>query len=634
MKKLHYGCYGLLFILSIIYLVLSVLLRSVLWTQFSTKERFFEILPIIGVGFFNDLIQLPYLLLPPALFLFVLPQKYLRTRYLMALVAFTCLYGMLFMNVAEYYFFEEFNARFNLVAVDYLRYPHEIFINIWQSYPVSYFLVAIFMITIALFYPIWLLIKPQINFPFPLKKRFTIFIFHALLVFLISLLFSTHTFDFSKNRITNEITANGVSSFFQALHTDHLDYSVYYRTEKEETTFQLLTTELAKGGGQFTHLAEKSLSRRFGAENNQKGLGKLNIVVIVEESFGAEFIGAYGDTRRLTPEFDQLAQQGMLFTRAWATGTRTVRGLEAITLSFPPIPSESVIKRPGNENMANWGNVMQKHGYQSSFLYGGYGYFDNMNYFYEHNGFVVQDRSDIKSPKFANIWGVSDEDLLRHATHYYDQLQAQQIPFLSIVMTTSNHKPFTFPAGIQGIPPKGGGREAGVRYADYALGKFFSEAQHHDWFQQTLFVVVADHGARVYGKSEIPLYSYKIPLLFFSPEHIAPTLVDRAISQIDIAPTVLGLLGVTYEAPFFGQNVFQLPPDQPSILPFNHNYVVALMQDDKLALLDLNQAAFGEHYDPKSNSFTMLQSDHDSQIHLAVAYYQIAFEQFKNHLYR
>jgi phosphoglycerol transferase MdoB-like AlkP superfamily enzyme len=395
-----------------------------------------------------------------------------------------------------------------------------------------------------------------------------------------------------------------------------------------------LTTELAKGGGQFINPTEKSLTRRF--DKNPQGLGKLNVVIIVEESFGAEFIGAYGDTRRLTPEFDQLAQQGMLFTQTWATGTRTVRGLEAITLSFPPIPSESVIKRPENENMANWGKIMQEYGYQSSFLYGGYGYFDNMNYFYAHNGFVVHDRNDINSPKFTNIWGVSDEDLFRHAILYYDQLQTQQIPFFSIVMTTSNHKPFTFPTGIPNVPPKGGGREAGIRYADYALGKFFSEVKHHDWFQNTLFVVVADHGARVYGKSEIPLYSYRIPLLFLSLKHITPTRVDRAISQIDIAPTVLGLLGLAYEAPFFGQNVLQLPSDQPSVLPFNHNYVVALMQDNELALLDLNQVAFREQYDPKDNSFTMLQTDRgqDSRINLAIAYYQIAFEQFKHHLYR
>lgn len=623
---------SILWIFSIFYLILSVLLRGILWEQFNTEEHFSTLIMVIGIGFINDLIQLLYLLLPFSLLSLILPQKYLQKNqihYLLAVLVFSGLYGMLFISVAEYYFFEEFNARFNLVAVDYLRYPHEIFVNIWQSYPVSYLLTVVFIVTSVLFYPIWLLIKKQIDHFLPLKQRIFVLALHGALVFLASGLFSTHYFDFSDNRITNEITVNGLSSFFKALRTEHIDYPTYYRTENKEMAFRLLTKELAKGGGQFTQIAEKSLTRRF--TGNPQGLGKLNVVVIVEESFGAEFIGAYGDNRHLTPAFDQLAQQGMLFTQAWATGTRTVRGLEAITLSFPPIPSEAVIKRQGNENMTSWGKIMREQGYQSSFLYGGYGYFDNMTYFYEHNGFIVRDRQDIKSPQFTNIWGVSDADLLRYATDYYDQLAVQQVPFFSIIMTTSNHKPFTFPTGIPGVASEGGGREAGIRYADYALGQFLREARHHAWFQQTLFVIVADHGARVYGKAEIPLHSYKIPLLLFSPNHVIPVRIDREISQIDIAPTVLGLLGLAYEAPFFGQNVLQLAPHQPSTLFFNHNYTVALKQNDKLVLLDLHQVASEVNYDSQRDRFTVLQPD--SQVDLAIAYYQIAFELFKKHLY-
>ena len=92
----------------------------------------------------------------------------------------------------------------------------------------------------------------------------------------------------------------------------------------------------------------------------------------------------------------------------YASGTRTVRGLEAIATSLPPIPSVSVLRRPGNEGIANWGTVMREQGYRTSFLYGGYGYFDNMNYFFAHNGFEVRDREQIPKPvRFENIWGVA-----------------------------------------------------------------------------------------------------------------------------------------------------------------------------------------------------------------------------------
>ena len=617
-------------IVAIIYILSSTLLRYILWWQFGTESQFFFQLPLImAVGLINDLIELIYLLLPFSLLLLVLPHSWLqkkRGRILLILALCLSIYNLLFLNVAEFYFFDEFNARFNLIAVDYLIYPHEVLINIWESYPVALWLTLNLAVTLILGYPLWSLTK--FNKILLFKQRVALFSVHILLTILVSVFVSTNSLNVTHDRVMNEISSNGMSSFFKALTTNQLNYLTYYSTRDPDTSFQRLTTELAKGGGQFTHLADQRLDRRF-AENPQ-GLGKLNVVIIVEESFGAEFIGSYGDSRQLTPEFDQLAQQGMFFKHAWATGTRTVRGLEAITLSFPPIPTESVIKRPGNENMANWGTVMQTAGYHTSFIYGGYGYFDNMNYFYRHNGFAVRDRTNIPSPKFANIWGVSDEDLFHHATHYYDNLQ---LPFFSIIMTTSNHKPFTFPEGIEGIPAHGGGREAGIRYADYALGRFFEEAQQHDWFEQTVFVVVADHGARVYGKAEIPLYSYEIPLLIFAPNHLSPSTIEREISQLDIAPTVLGLLGLEYEAPFFGQNIFNLPPTEATPLLFNHNYTVALVKRNKLSALSLQKVEFTEYYDPKNRNFTPALED-QAQIDLAIAYYQIAFEQFLHHQYQ
>jgi phosphoglycerol transferase MdoB-like AlkP superfamily enzyme len=632
---LYHSRYRVLLILAASYLILSILLRMVLWWQFSPEHKPLLHIPLlISIGLLYDLIQLVYLLLPITLLWLILPNRLFQHqfgKFILAVTVFLALYGMLFLSEVEFYFFEEFNARFNLVAVDYLRYPHEVLINIWESYPISTLLAFNAALTLLLLYPLRALIYSHHDQILPFKQRLIVIGSQLFLTILITFLFSAHSFKFSEDRVINEIATNGVSSFFQALRTNQLDYSVYYPTLKSNTSYQLLAEELAKGGGEFTQLAQKNLQRRFTA--NIQGLGKLNVMIIVEESFGAEFVGSYGDQRHLTPYFDELAQQGMLFTHAWATGTRTVRGLEAITLSFPPIPSESIIKRLGNENMANWGQVMQKLGYHTSFLYGGYGYFDNMNYFYQHNGFAVSDRTDMPSPKFANIWGVSDEDLLFHAMHYYDRLHDQRQPFFSIVMTTSNHKPFTFPEGIAGIPSQGGDREAGIRYADYAIGQFFKKAPSHGWFDNTLFIIIADHGARVYGQAEIPLSSYEIPLLIYSPSHITPSKINRAISQMDLAPTVLSLLGLPYEAPFFGQNIFNLPTTQPTVLLFNHNYTVALVKGDELAILNPQQTGSSEHYDANHHKFTPLLPN-QSQIDLAIAYYQIAFEQFIHHLYQ
>lgn len=630
------GRYQILGFIALLYLCLSLILRLSLGISFGTEAKvgLAEFPLVLLLGFINDCFQLIYLLVPFTLFLWLFPSRLLNQKigqFILFTALFFCFFGMLYLTVAEYFFFEEFNARFNLVAVDYLIYPHEVFINIWESYPVLPVLIFTTLFSLALVY--WTQRQTAaelLNSFYTFKIRFFILALHTVLITVVATVISTNTLDFSHNRVTNEMTANGVSSFFQAIRTNELDYKAYYHTDDSKQLLQKIATRLSKDNSQFTHLEEGRLTRQF--IENPQGLGKLNVVVIVEESFGSEFVGRLGDTRHLTPNFDKLSSQGLLFSNTYASGTRTVRGLEAITLSFPPIPSESVVKRPKNENMASWGSVMREKGYHTSFLYGGFGYFDNMNAFYAGNGFEISDRQSIANPKFTNIWGVSDEDLFNHAVDYFNQRTKEAKPFFSIIMSTSNHKPYTFPEGIPNVPSHGGGRDAGVRYADYAIGKFFENAQKQTWYNNTVFVIVADHGARVYGKAEIPLYSYQIPLLVLAPSHLNPQEITRPTSQIDIAPTVLGLLGFSYEAPFFGRNVLALPADEPSILLFNHNHKVALAQNDKLAILGLQQSVNYEAYDAKTRNFASLPPDTEA-ITLATAYFQLGFELFQQQRY-
>jgi phosphoglycerol transferase MdoB-like AlkP superfamily enzyme len=356
----------------------------------------------------------------------------------------------------------------------------------------------------------------------------------------------------------------------------------------------------------------------------------MNVVIITSESFGAEFSKLYGSDRDLTPEFDAYAQKGIWFRHVYASGTRTVRGLEAVTSSFPPTPTESIVRRPNNENVATWGKVMRENGYNTSFLYGGYGYFDNMNYFYSHNGYDVRDRNDIPKPvRFANIWGVADEDLYDMALKYYDDLAKTGKPFFSHIMNTSNHKPFTFREGVPGVKPMGGGRPSGVLYADFAQGYFLKEAEKHSWFDNTIFIIIADHGARVYGKQEIPLKTYEIPMLIYSPKHIQPREIDTLMTQVDVAPTIMGLLGLPYTAPFFGADVLNTPTEH-RIAFLSHNHDVALYRDGELAILGLQKTVTDVFYDPETNTYKDAPLDPAFNA-LAIAYYQTAFEMFHEH---
>jgi phosphoglycerol transferase MdoB-like AlkP superfamily enzyme len=235
--------------------------------------------------------------------------------------------------------------------------------------------------------------------------------------------------------------------------------------------------------------------------------------------------------------------------------------------------------------------------------------------------------------RFENIWGVSDEDLFDHSLDYLDSLHAAGQPFFSIIMTTSNHKPFTFRSGLDsiGIPAEGGGRAAGVRYADFALGQFLEMAAARAWFDDTIFVVAADHGARVYGAEQIPLKTYEIPLMMYAPKYIRPRRVDALMTQIDIAPTVLGLLGLPYEAPFFGQDALNTPT-RSRVALFNHNHDVAIYRDGRIVVFGLRKSVDTYRYDPATDTYSASPPDPALE-RLGIAYFQTAYELFDQHRY-
>jgi phosphoglycerol transferase MdoB-like AlkP superfamily enzyme len=620
-----------------VYLVLGLVGRIFLWVKFGLEADVGAArLPyILTAGFINDLVESLYLFAPFALYILLVPDRWFRStanRVLLFGATAATIAGLIYLTAAEYFFFEEFDARFNIVAYDYLAYPTEVFIDIWDAYPVMKVLgVAVSLAALAV-YLLRHSIKPGFDHVVRFRERLVAFVPYAIVLALAVAFYLTNALSLSSNRVENELVQNGHSSFFRAARTSDIDYEAYYASADPAENLRLLQAELAADGAPFTQLALGKVNRLHAARPD--GLGKLNVVVVSSESFGAEFSKLHGAERDWTPNFDSYAKQGLWFANTYAPGTRTVRGLEAITSSFPPIPTVSILRRPGNQGIGSWGKVMNDLGYQSSFLYGGYGYFDDMNRFFSGNGFQVLDRTDIANVRFENVWGVADEDLFDRAIQHYGEQYRAGKPFFSIIMTTSNHKPFTFRPGLEqeGIKPEGGGRQSGVRYADYALGYFLREAAKQPWFDNTLFVVVADHGARVYGKAEIPLETYEIPLMIYSPKHVAPRQVDTLMTQIDIAPTVLGLLGMQYEAPFFGIDALRERPDHTRIALFSHNHDVAILRDNQLVVLGLGKTYQTLTYDPVAKIFRP-RADDPALRALGVAYFQTAADLFKTNRY-
>ena len=261
--------------------------------------------------------------------------------------------------------------------------------------------------------------------------------------------------------------------------------------------------------------------------------------------------------------------------------------MEALSLALPPTPGQSIVRRPHNEELFSLGSVFEDDGYSAFFAYGGYALFDNLGPYFDANDYRVVDRSDIPSSRieFENIWGVADEHLYDEVIDQIDRAKQQspQKPLFIHVMTTSNHRPYTYPPGRIDIP-SGSGRDGAVKYSDYAIGRFIEAARKKPWFDDTVFVLTADHGANARGTMRIPVDKYLIPVFVYSPKNVRPQRVDRLMSQIDIPPTLLGLLDFTYFSKFFGRDVLHSDPSTDRAFVANYQTLGYLAGDRMIVL--------------------------------------------------
>ncbi|WP_232227100.1 MULTISPECIES: LTA synthase family protein [Flavobacterium] len=298
-----------------------------------------------------------------------------------------------------------------------------------------------------------------------------------------------------------------------------------------------------------------------------------NIVILLEESLGAEYVGCL-EGLKLTPEFDKLAKEGLLFTNLYSTGTRSVRGIEAVVTGFLPSPSESVVKLNNSQtNFYTIASLLKRKGYDTSFIYGGMNNFDNMGSFFNGNGFdylIDEDNFDSKKSIFHGTWGWCDEDVMKKANTYFSSLKTK--PFVSLIFSSSNHEPFEYPEGrIKLYDKQKNTVNNAMKYADYSIGKFFEMAKKEAYYKNTIFVIIADHNTRTYGKHLVPIHKFHIPALIIGPNFPKGEKYTKLCSQIDIQPTVLSKIGMNVSTPMPGRNLFELPENVKgrAIMQFN-----------------------------------------------------------------
>ena len=539
------------------FLAFNALTRLVL-TAYNGEPSFFlpwHILPAMAIGAVFDLGAAAFMAPLFAALLAWWPQRYPAALKILLAVLLVPFCGvMVFVGASELVFWNEFASRFNFIAVDYLVYTNEVIGNIRESYNMPLLLSLIGIVSLLLWWALLRRVASRVSAPAAgLAARSRAVAIWVLAPFVAFGALDARYKEFSGDAQLNELAGDGYFDFFHAFRANEIDYERFYRTLPAERAGRILAGELgapppAAGG------ASPPFERHVAGHGPEK---RFNVVLISVEALSADFLAAFGGREGLTPRLDQLAKDGVLFTRLYATGTRTARGLEALTLSFPPTPGYSIVKRPDNEGLFTLGGVFKEKGYEPLYLYGGYAYFDNMGAFFSGNGYTVIDRTAIRNEdiSYENIWGVADEDLFKLALGELDRRFAAHTHFFAHIMTVSNHRPFAYPPGRIDIPP--GTREGAVKYTDFAIGQFIERARAKPWFGRTLFAIVADHTHKGRGRTELPPDNYHIPLIVYAPGLARPGRVDAIASQIDVGPTLLGLLDFSYRSRFFGHDILR-----------------------------------------------------------------------------
>ena len=583
-----------------------------------------------------DIVALCYLFGVPALFSVLFHPSRLWTKILRVWLTAGSVF-ILFMEIATPAFIETYDFRPNRLFIEYLIYPKEVFNMLMEGHFNAVLFSLLSTVIAALIY--WKLSAWAVKNLRTMSWKVRPFI--ALLVIAVAFIGARSSFQhrginpamvaFSSDALVNSLVLNsGYSVLYaaQQFKDEEKSSEMYGKMDHDE---MLRILKESRGRPQSDYISDKFPTL---TKNHATYQGKpKNIVILLQESLGAQFIGTLGG-KPLSPNIDKLAEEGWLFENLYATGTRSVRGIEAVTAGFTPTPARAVVKlNNAQRNFFTIAELLAKQGYDTSFIYGGEKHFDNMASFFYGNGFqTIIDQQDYQNPKFTATWGVSDEDLFDKANETFSKLHDEGKPFFSLVFSSSNHDPFEFPDGkIELYEQPKATRNNSAKYADYAVGHFFELAKKSNYWNDTIFLVIADHDSRVAGASLMPIKHFHIPALILGGG-IEPRRDNRLVSQIDMPTTLLSLAGVSGNYPMMGFDLTQNVNPDRALMQFDQTQ--ALMKGNyDVVIQTAGGGAKGYHYDKASENLTEKEVPVEMKKE-ALAYALLGSYLYKNRLYQ
>lgn len=303
---------------------------------------------------------------------------------------------------------------------------------------------------------------------------------------------------------------------------------------------------------------------------------KRNVVVILMESMSASLMNTFGQEKHLTPTLDSLYNHSLAFTHCYSAGIHTNHGMTASLYSFPALMFRNLMKGTVTPHRTGIPTVLKSYGYHNMFFMTHEAQYDNMKAFFSTNGYDdIYSQENYPKEEVVNSFGVSDHFLFGYALNAINKCAANKKPFLATILTISNHPPYVIPSFFK---PKTKEPETQiVEYADWAIGNFLKKAKSEPWYKNTVFVIMADHGKLVgNATTEAPESYNHIPLIMFGPG--VPTMrYDGLAEQVDVMPTLLSMLNMSYEYDGFGQDVLSSP--RPIAFYSADNQVIARTKD-------------------------------------------------------
>ena len=601
------------FLMALIMLLLS---RSLLlFWQFERVTDVEMFTRVLMNGFRIDISSIAYLLFIPALIHpFALFSRYSKEWLKVLKVWF--LFGfclLLFFELATPAFITEYDLRPNRLFIEYLIYPKEVASMLFKGHLLE--IVLSFGGLIIGGKLSWALLNAfLVNDKARSKVSFTqaISSFFILVIVLFACARGTvghrpinpSLVYFSTDPLINSLTLNSAYSVafaFKQMKNEKNAAKMYGKMPADKIL------RLVKQASELPESAyiDENIPTLALRQASYQGKPK-NLVIVLEESLGAQFVGELGGLN-LTPELDKIINSGWSLDQLYATGTRSVRGIEATITGFTPTPARAVVKLDKSQsNFFTIASLLSRRNYTTQFIYGGESHFDNMKSFFLGNGFnSIVDFEDIESPEYIASWGASDEDLFKQANKELTKLHKENKPFFSLIFTSSNHDPFDIPENKvtpiqyteeqkQHYPEKEFARHKAIQYADYALGKFIKTAKEQAYYKNTVFLIVADHDARVYGSGLVPIKNFRIPGVILNSgfEHKRD---KRVASNIDLSPTLLSLMGINDPTPMVGFDLTKTHTKERAIMQFANNF--AYMSDKQVAILQPHKAISYYRYD-------------------------------------